>query len=137
MFIKLILLALIVATAYAVQAGDECVDYHNQLRALHGVAQLKKASFALKDYNSYRPYEITRLGGRSIRDRGQGKMYGENVFEGQGQNYSCKEAIQSWYDENGSKFAQVVWKDATEVACHTTKTIDGEFTMVIVSIMIQ
>lgn len=122
---------------------DDCLAAHNKLRAAHGVPALKAPSADLQAYADKRGQEL------ATSDKfahPANSPYGENLFMGYGKDYTCADAVQSWYDEikdynfnnpgfssATGHFTAVVWKDTTQVACAVTKSKKTGYSYVVVS----
>ncbi|PRT56043.1 Protein PRY2 [Wickerhamiella sorbophila] len=106
------------------------VDYHNKVRAEHGVGAVEwddeLASFA----SNY-------LAGDNCQFKHSGGPYGENIAMGYG---TTTGALEAWYDENSQynyaagqfsastgHFTQMVWKGTTKVGCAQTDCGMGPF----------
>lgn len=131
------------AKSTSIKSGESCLDAHNRYRAAHGIPALKQPSAELQAYADKRGQELASTDNFSHPAHSK---FGENLFMGFGKDYSCQEAVKSWYDEikdydynkpvfssKTGHFTQVIWKGSTQVACATTKSQKSGKSYVVVS----
>ena len=109
---------------------DPCLKAHNKFRRENGVPELEAPSAELQAYANQRGHELATTGRFRPPTRAP---YGENSFGGL-ENYSCADAVQSWYDKMKNSAFKTEFNsiETKQVACAVTKSEEG-YTYVVVS----
>lgn len=124
------------------EVTKECIETHNKYREQHGVPPLGNPSKEMQDYADKRAEELAST---DEFEHPSNPTYGENLFYGFGDSFTCSNGVDPWYGEiemydfkNGGfdaatgHFTQVIWKDTTEVACATSKSKTKEDTTYVI-----
>ncbi|XP_034667385.1 Golgi-associated plant pathogenesis-related protein 1 [Drosophila subobscura] len=106
------------------QFAQECLNVHNQYRALHHAPPLRLSAKLNALATNWAQYLLAN----NRMEHRQNSGYGENIYMAMGGNMSASDAVDSWYKEinqynwhspafgmGTGHFTQVVWKNSTEL----------------------
>jgi len=125
---------------------EDCLKYHNQRRAQHGVSPLKLNKDIVDKAQKWADHMAKTGAFQHCPDRNfKGQTLGENIamkWTSGGDDFTGEQCTDQWYSElpkydfsrhsgaNAGHFSQVVWKNSSEFGVGRAKGADGKWLVV-------